>query len=235
MDHEIAVKSKAAERYLLGELAPEERDEFEAHFFECAACGEEVRSASEFLEGLRQALADRTAPKAVRGAAAQQAKAGGGWWTWLGALRPAFGYAAIALLLVIAGESVWIVRTQRELAGASAPRLLAPAVLRPQTRGEPSRVYAPKGAPLLLTFDVLSGQSYPRYLVRIDSASGEKVLEFDGAAPPPEKPVSLSIPGGRLTPGRYTMTLSGLPAAGQAPAPLGQYHFEVIDQEEPAR
>jgi hypothetical protein len=232
MDHEIAVKSRASERYLLGELSPEERDEFEAHFFECAACGEEVKSADLFIEGLREALAEK--PVAPR-AANEEKEGKGNWWTWLSTFRPAFAYAALAAVLVISAESYWIFRMRGDLAEAAAPRLLASAVLRPETRGEPTRVYAPAGAPVLLTFDVVAPHSFSRYLLRIETAAGEKVLELAGAAPPAEKPVSLSLPGGRLAPGRYTMTVNGIAAAGQTADQLGRYHFEVFDKEEPAR
>src|SRR6185295_5047433 len=46
MDHETAIKVQAAERYLLDEFSPEERTEFEDHFFGCLECADEVRAAS---------------------------------------------------------------------------------------------------------------------------------------------------------------------------------------------
>ena len=35
MDHDTAIRIQAAERYILEEFPPEERAEFEEHFFEC--------------------------------------------------------------------------------------------------------------------------------------------------------------------------------------------------------
>ena len=35
MDHSEAVQLMATERYLLGELSPDQREAFEEHFFEC--------------------------------------------------------------------------------------------------------------------------------------------------------------------------------------------------------
>ncbi len=46
MEHKTAIKTLAAERYLLGEMPDEERDEFEAHYFTCTECAEEVRHAA---------------------------------------------------------------------------------------------------------------------------------------------------------------------------------------------
>ena len=236
MDHDCAIKSRAAEKYLLGELRGGERDEFEAHFFECAECGEEIRSADLFIESLREVLAEAPQTQRVTAITAKKEPAGGaGWWTWMGALRPAFAYASLAAVLIISGESVWLLQMRRNLAEATAPRMLASAVLRAETRGEAVRVYAPDGGPLLLTFDVVAPQPYSRYRFQINSASDAKVLELTGAAPPPEKPVMLSIPGSRLAAGRYTLTVDGLSAAGGDAARLGQYRFEVLSKEEPAR
>ena len=50
MNHDAAVRDKIAERYLLGELTGEERDSFEAHFFTCQDCAEDVRLTSRFVE-----------------------------------------------------------------------------------------------------------------------------------------------------------------------------------------
>jgi hypothetical protein len=138
-------------------------------------------------------------------------------------------------VLVISGESVLLLQMRRNLAEATAPRMVASSVLRAETRGEAVRVYAPDGGPLLLTFDVVAPQPYSRYRFQINSASDAKVLELTGAAPPPEKPVMLSIPGSRLAAGRYTLTVDGLSAAGGDAARLGQYRFEVLSKEEPAR
>src|ERR1700730_4400894 len=44
MDHETAIRVQAAERYLLDEFSPEERTEFEDHFFGCSECADEVRA-----------------------------------------------------------------------------------------------------------------------------------------------------------------------------------------------
>ena len=46
-----------AERYLLGEMTDVERDEYEAHFFSCEACADDVRAAAAFLANARSQLA----------------------------------------------------------------------------------------------------------------------------------------------------------------------------------
>ena len=56
MDHNKAVRLLALERYVLGELPPPLRDEFEAHYFECEECAEDVRAAAEFVDNVRAVL-----------------------------------------------------------------------------------------------------------------------------------------------------------------------------------
>src|SRR5215831_19780113 len=64
MDHESAIQTNAVERYLLGEMNVEERDSFETHYFDCAACAEAIRLGSamsrDFKVVLRQGLPSRS-------------------------------------------------------------------------------------------------------------------------------------------------------------------------------
>ena len=46
MDHDEAVRTKVTERYLLNELDPELRDQFEEHLFDCQDCALDVRAAA---------------------------------------------------------------------------------------------------------------------------------------------------------------------------------------------
>src|SRR5258708_7394502 len=52
-EHRAAVESMAAERYILGEMEPAERDAFEEHFFDCAECSSDVRDESKIAAGVR--------------------------------------------------------------------------------------------------------------------------------------------------------------------------------------
>jgi hypothetical protein len=52
MNHDDATKLMA-ERYILDELEPSERDAFEEHYFECTLCANDVRDLARFREGVR--------------------------------------------------------------------------------------------------------------------------------------------------------------------------------------
>src|SRR3954453_12010066 len=62
MDHTQALRTLAIERYLLGEMPDEERDAFEEHFFSCAECAEDARTAMQMRDGVAGGLAQNNAP-----------------------------------------------------------------------------------------------------------------------------------------------------------------------------
>ena len=57
MNHDEAIRLKAAEKYLLGELNAELRDQYEDHYFGCAECAQDVRTGAVFIDNARDVLA----------------------------------------------------------------------------------------------------------------------------------------------------------------------------------
>ena len=97
MDHTAVVREKTTERYLLNELEPKVRDEFEEHYFDCPECAQDVSAGSLFVEHSKLVLGESPAPMPIR-VAARPAR--GGIFAWL---RPAFAVPALALLLAVVG------------------------------------------------------------------------------------------------------------------------------------
>src|SRR5262249_7160769 len=62
IDHQQAIKDMLAERYLLGELAEDERDAYEAHLFECNVCFAQVKAGTDFVNYVKQHGAEAPAP-----------------------------------------------------------------------------------------------------------------------------------------------------------------------------
>src|ERR1700690_312483 len=98
MDHTEAVRQKATERYLLDELDPEVRDQFEDHLFDCQDCALDVRTAAMFVEQSKVVLAEPNATSPVGVPLAAPAKRG-----WLAWFRPAFAVPVLALMLAVIG------------------------------------------------------------------------------------------------------------------------------------
>ena len=53
MDHNEALQLQAVEKYVLGELPPPLRDEFEKHFFDCQECALNVKAGAGFVDNAR--------------------------------------------------------------------------------------------------------------------------------------------------------------------------------------
>ena len=62
MDHQSALDRNLTERYVLEELETAELAEFEEHFFECAACAEDVRRASLLVANVKAVLREEESP-----------------------------------------------------------------------------------------------------------------------------------------------------------------------------
>src|SRR5277367_5732387 len=116
MDHVEALQQKATERYLLDELDPDQKDQFEEHLFDCQDCALDVRAAAMFLEQSKVALAEPAVTSPVRQPAAAPAKAG--WFAWF---RPAFAVPVVALLLVVVGYQNLV--TRHLMAAAREPQI----------------------------------------------------------------------------------------------------------------
>lgn len=56
MNHSEAVRMQAAEKYVLGELSPMLREEYEEHFLICVACALDVNAAATFVDSARAVL-----------------------------------------------------------------------------------------------------------------------------------------------------------------------------------
>ena len=100
MNHNEAVEQMAVERYLLNELAPDARDDFEEHMFGCQECALDTRVANVFIEEAKAQLSKIAPGRAKVANAGTSTKAPSKWLTWW---RPAFAAPAFAALLVVIG------------------------------------------------------------------------------------------------------------------------------------
>src|SRR5258705_4773160 len=60
-----AIRFQAGEKYVLGELTPALRNEFEAHYFDCSECSLNVRAGVAFAAASRQYFAEVPVPAVV--------------------------------------------------------------------------------------------------------------------------------------------------------------------------
>lgn len=208
MEHDQALTSMAAEKYILGELRDDEREQFEKHFFTCVECAQDVRDLSSVTEGARIVLSPSPRPQPSQ----QRASS-----TWLSAWRlPAWllhpgtglGWATALVLAMFAGYQTLQVQKQR-------PQALASFVLQPETRGEPTVIPAEKiGAFVLLEADLPGAEGKLAWDLR--RADSKRVVVQDiAAAPPPGESFKVLLPASFLPPADYTLTVRPATASAE--------------------
>jgi hypothetical protein len=206
MDHETAIRVQAAERYLLDEFSPEERTEFEDHFFGCLECADEVRAASILAANATAVLKEEHA----RESAGAERLSGRGrvrfFW-------PLMASAALNVALLVGAG------LQRFGAGPAGAALEAqvyhsfaiPAIARSAVK---TVAIAPGSQFFGDRFDLPPGQHFQHFEYEIRDGSNAVRSRRSLAAPAGEdSDLELAVPVGALEPGIYSLTLRGTDGA----------------------
>ena len=222
MDHDVAVKSEACEKYLLGELSPELRDAYEEHYFSCADCAMQLRSAAELIGASQQIFAQTRAIGAKAPVAAPEPV---GWFKWL---RPAIAIPAFATLLLVLGYQNFL--TIPHLKESASPRVLPMfSLISANTRGEraPEFVTQPD-EPLGLYVDVPADAAYSTYDLRLQDPNGSTIpLRSLSYAEAQKTQVVVINPG--KTAGNYSLIIFGRtkPEQDAASTELARLQFAI--------
>lgn len=190
MDHEVAASTHAIERYLLGEMPATERDAFEEHYFSCAECATEIRSASELMREMKAALAEHESRPKVSPPSRIS-------WFRIPVLVPTF--AAVTLAVVVGYQNLAV------LPDLEAPRSMSSAalILDGRTRSDVPAIQA--GDPLRF-LTAVDGAASGRLFVEVLNSAGSPVRGGDVAAPPAGRPLDVLFPGS-LRAGRYDLVV----------------------------
>lgn len=220
MEHQEAVSRQAAERYVLGELPPGEREAFEEHFFQCPACAEEVRLGALVLANVRAVLAEDVRLQST------------GRVARLLAWKPLAPVALAACLILLLSTAylglVSVPALQRELAALRAPQAYPAIFLRPVVRGEEQLIEAPRGSAFLgLSLDLPPESRFASYRCRLFTQDGRLAASIDAPAPAsPGAPLNLLLSTAALHPGSYTLVLT--PGEGsRSQQELSRFHFRI--------
>jgi hypothetical protein len=214
MDHEQSIKTQAAERYLLEELPPALREEFERHYFGCADCAEEVRLGFQFSRNLNAVFRDQA--QAVDSRLRRSSR--NGWLNW----------APIAAGLAIAAFSGYqnvleIPALRARTARFEAARVFSPVVLAPASRAEAPALAIPAGADLQFSLAPGPARSGGHYECQLRSAAGTVLWQLPIEVVDPEANLTLIMPTARLSAGRYEVLL--LSGGGRDAHELDRYPF----------
>jgi len=228
MKHEEAVEQMAVERYLLDELTPGLREEFEEHVFDCAECSLDLRAEAAFLEEAKIQI-----PMLVPPAPAARPKPAPRRTEWFAWLRPAFAVPTFAALLAVLGYQN--LRTIPSLRTASTEPRLAPwASFHTGTRGDAHlAVPADRKQGTVLLIEIPQENGYTTYRFDLYDQQGKRFWTQTavpaGQAEMGSGAFSLMIPGAGLQEGSYTLVVSGVTPQGgstQIDRRILDVHFE---------
>lgn len=211
MEHNDAVRLQAVEKYILGELSPAVRDEFETHYFDCAVCSFNLRAGVAFAAGTRQFFAEAPA-RAKREPPA-------GWFSWL---KPMIAVPVMAALLVVIGYQ-YSVGTQRSAPPVGTWYSLVESNVKGPA-GQTLNVF--QGKPFSVFFDITATPKSADsvFLVELVDPAGRTVSNAVVSAQAAQKPVLYNVP----TPsreGEYNLIISDKSAGATIPA--GKVSFTV--------
>lgn len=230
MNHDEAKRMMASERYLLDELAPAEREQFEEHIFSCQECALDVRGGAAFIDQSKIILGEReTSPAAAKVIAGSRPS----WWAaWL---RPAIAVPVMAILLaaVIYQAAYELPGLRSEAAARKTPALLASASLvnvNVRGGGVPS-VKAPLGKPFLLFVDVPEENNrYASFVAEFYGPSQDLLWSLPISAESAKNTLSLRVPPVYDGSGEYRLEIRGVNANGQEGPEIARYPFELETQ-----
>lgn len=219
MDHELVVRQKFTEKYLLEELSPELREEFEAHFFDCPECARDVRAASEFITHSKTILAEKPQIAEEQQSGKKRTTP---WFAWL---RPAFAIPALALLLIVIGYQN-LVTLPKLTRAANQPQLLPAATLNLLTYGSNSSpLLVHQGEGFLLNVIVPPGHSCSACRVDLYDPAGKLEASLSLASSGDDT-WSIHFPAANRQSGTYKLVVLDISGTGERKQ-IGSNSFEL--------
>jgi hypothetical protein len=216
MDHNEATQQMIAERYLLGELAPELRDAFEEHAFDCPECALDLRAGATFIGAAKVEL-----PKIAEIAAVPQpeivrpAKKKLDWQAWL---RPVFAVPVFAALLaVVAYQNLDTIPSLRK--AASEPSVLPTTAFHAGTRGAShTSVEADRTQGAILSIGLPQESGYTSFEFELYDPQGKhlwtRTVPASQTGSDNDGAVSLVVRGSGLTQGSSSLVIIGIDSKG---------------------
>jgi hypothetical protein len=223
MDHDEVVRQKMTERYLLGELDPKARDEFEEHFFDCPDCALDVRAGARFVEQSKIVLAEKPEPVPASLPVPAPIRARPGWLAWL---RPAFAAPVMVLLLAVIGYQNLVTYPQLHQA-LNSPRVLPWAPVNVGTWGSAGPIIQTRpGEGFLLFARIPPDGIYSTYVIEMYNPAGKLEWSLTIPASSAQDQWPLQVPGANREAGSYILVVRGVTAAGERKE-VGRTSFEL--------
>jgi hypothetical protein len=226
MDHSEAVRMGAVERYLLGELPPEVREQFEDHFFGCLECAQDVRAGAAFVDCARDVLRSERDSAPLRVTPAEPSR---GWWASL--LRPAVLVPAMAALILFAAYQNFIVipGLSRAVSQSNTPQTVESFSLATANSraGGSLAITVSSNKPFTLFADIPPDNRFGFYTCDLETESGTLIVSSKVLADDAKEAVQLLIPPSRLGVGKYVLVVRGHTPNVETSSEVTRYPFTL--------
>jgi hypothetical protein len=231
IDHSRAADGRFVEQYLLDELSPELRDEFEEHFFDCVECSSELRAASSFLRAAKEELAK---PELLLHSSTPSSSSKNPLRT-LHLWRPLWTLSALAAcLLVIVYQNVFTMpRLRGEVAGLHLPSVLSSiSLVGGNSRGGviPSSTLGQEKS-ILLQVDIPAEDRFSSYTCSLYSPQHQLLWTVGVSADEAKNTVSIRAPLAGGAGGIYSLEVRGKSASqsgsSSSEIEVANYHFAL--------
>ena len=227
MNHDDALRLSASERYLLGDLDEDLRDQFEEHFFDCTICAIDVRSGAAMLDQMKIDLSRPTvnheqAKQGLRLMPKERKK--------LFFLQPAWAVGAIAALLLLIGyqNMVQMPRLKTEVAAMTAPELLPTLAVKGVSRSDQTlSVAVGANKPLLLKVDIPTQDRFAGYELSLYTPASNPDRKIAVSPEQAKDTLYIQIPPQSVHAGDNKLVIEGIVSNGSARVELATRHFEV--------
>jgi len=208
MDHQEAVRLLAAEKYVLGELPLNLREQFEEHYFDCSECAKDLQALTTLVTAGRLVFEEQQVSSKLPSSGERSEQSG--WFHWL---RPVIALPAIVALaaLVVFQYTVTIPSAKKQVSLQGIAEVYVSSYrLQGTTRGsELTKLTVQPNESFALDFDFTPTEVFPSYTGNLVDMSGEAVLKFSLRGEESNKEVHLVIPGGKVHAGSYELVVVG--------------------------
>jgi len=219
MNHEEAIRTQAAERYLLGEMNEAERDAWEAHFFSCAVCTEELKASAGFVNAVQDFFSSAPATAQV-----PERKSVLAWLNWRELLRPAPAFAC-AMLLLVGGFALY--QNTVTMPRLRQPQVMASVFLTQSRSGESKTISAPREGRFELRIELPPDGKFSAYDGQIIAESGRIAGTVSISAQQAGGPINISLDASTLTPGSYSLAVRGITKENGQKNDVAHYRFTL--------
>jgi hypothetical protein len=213
MEHHNAAEHHLVEQYLLNEMSPKLREEFEEHFFDCPACAADVRATAAFLNLARTELKK---PEFASRAPSKQERL----LLW----KPTLSFALAASLLVVVYQNAFVYpQLRNDVARLEAPEILPTvSLVSGNSRGGtvPSATMGSAHS-LLLLVDIPAQDRFSNYTCLLYSPQHELIWMGQILAQQAKDTVSIRVPMLQRAGGMYSLLVKGNQNQSMSPSNTG--------------